>query len=146
MPTKIFIYACVLLGIQDSYSQPNLQWATIFNCGPGSQEMGYDIKVDGNLNFYVTGYSRLYQQNYNFITIKYNSSGDTLWTKRYNAYYCIGGYDNGGWTIDVDASGGVYVGGGASVLKYDASGNFLWKHDTLPTVKLIIYNNQYVYT
>lgn len=91
------------------------------------------IAVDDNGNVFVTGsdYS-LTDQDY--VTIKYSSDGNTIWTKRYNGNGTGGSYDvpNG---IAVDSEGSVYVTGESNLyvnkyelatIKYSSDGNQLW--------------------
>ncbi|MBK8552300.1 MAG: T9SS type A sorting domain-containing protein [Ignavibacteria bacterium] len=60
-------------------------------------------------NVYVTGYSNSSPINSDFATIKYNSSGDSVWLVRYNG---PGNYsDDKASSIAVDVSGNVYVTG-----------------------------------
>lgn len=134
-----------LMLAQCTLSQPYLQWASIYSGGNFSQDEGYAVTTDNNLNVYVTGTSRRYNDNYNYITIKYNSNGDTIWTRRYNKCYPGLGCVNYGVTIDLDNTGSVYVGGASSLIKYNGNGNLLWVIDSLGSVKLTINNNQYIY-
>jgi uncharacterized delta-60 repeat protein len=62
------------------------QWAARYN-GPGnSTDIPLSIAVDASQNVYVTGYSAAEpnETNYDYATIKYNSSGQQLWLQRYN--------------------------------------------------------------
>jgi Secretion system C-terminal sorting domain/Beta-propeller repeat len=67
-----------------------------------------DIAVDVSGNIYVTGGSYGTNQSSDIVTIKYGSSGDTLWVRRYN-----GQSDNWdvGRALTVDVEGNVYVTG-----------------------------------
>ena len=99
------------------------------------------IAVDnGSGSVYVTGYSyQVLPSNRDFLTIKYNpSTGDTVWTRRYN------GAANGGdesYAIGIDNSGNVFITGnsdqGASTadiitIKYTPSGDETINMITLP--------------
>ena len=42
------------------------------------------MAVDGNGNVYVTGGSYGSGNSWDYATIKYNTSGDTIWVRRYN--------------------------------------------------------------
>ncbi len=70
-----------------------------------------DIAVDDSGYVYVTGYSAQsvsYPYNYDYLTIKYHSNGDTAWLRRYN------GPDNDedqAMALAVGSSGDVYVTG-----------------------------------
>jgi len=89
------------------------------------------LAVDQLGNVYVTGQSTGAGTFYDYTTIKYSPSGDTLWVRRYN------GPGNGvdiPWALAVDNSGNVYLSGYSSngtdvdfrTIKYDKEGNILW--------------------
>jgi hypothetical protein len=78
---------------------------------------------------YVTGSSTGSGFNYDYATIKYNSSGDSLWVARYN------GYIDAAYSLAVDGSGNVYVTGSSTgsgfnydyaTIKYNSSGVQQW--------------------
>ncbi len=90
------------------------------------------IVSDGSGNFICTGYTFKPGNRRDILTVKINSSGDTLWWKTKN------GKNNGddeGVSAGVDASGNVYVAGfvdggnsgyDIELIKYDASGVVQW--------------------
>jgi len=92
------------------------------------------ITVDVSGNVYVTGFSKGDNTSEDYLTIKYNSNGDTAWTRRYDF---VGEYDQAN-SIFVDGTGNVYVTGQSDsdvssilnddyyTIKYSASGNTLW--------------------
>jgi uncharacterized delta-60 repeat protein len=100
------------------------------NPGGNKDDITTDLAVDGSGNVYVTGWSLSAGTNTNYITIKYNSSGDTLWMT-------IDGLGNSDVSqdLDVDALGNVYITGKSEgigtdydyvTIKYDSSGSSLW--------------------
>ncbi len=108
------------------------QWVRIYQ-GPGD---GFDqpnaIAIDGSGNVYVTGRSLGIATQYDYATIKYNPSGDSLWVRRYDGTESSSDY---GTCVAVDAVGNVYVSGqclSASsnydfvTVKYNSSGVFQW--------------------
>ena len=108
------------------------QWAARYN-GPGNNlDFPYGIKADGSGNVYVTGRSDGSGTGYDFVTVKYNLSGDQQWAARYTSAGARGEYAT---SIDVDSFGNVYVTGimddnGTSLdfttIKYNSAGDQLW--------------------
>ena len=108
------------------------QWTVRYD-GPGNElDQASSIAVDDLGNVYVTGWSTLSGTNWDYATIKYNSSGVQQWVERYN------GPGNGNdlpHSIAVNDSGNVYVtgeslGGGThfdyATIKYDSLGSEKW--------------------
>jgi hypothetical protein len=88
--------------------------------------------VDGSGNVYVTGYSYAPGTSYDYVTIKYDSSGGEVWVAVYDG---PGNLDDRAYALAIDDSGNVYVtgysyGAGTSfdyaTVKYGASGQELW--------------------
>jgi len=90
------------------------------------------MAVDNGGNVIVTGGSTNSGTGVDYTTVKYSSTGDTMWVRRYN------GTANGtdwAYAVTVDASNSVYVTGSSQdtatdmdyvTVKYDASGNQQW--------------------
>ncbi len=86
-----------------------------------SNDQAYAVITDPSTgNVYVTGSAES-----DYLTIKYNAAGDTLWTARYHA-----ASDATPTAIALDSSGNVFVTGISEddfvTLKYSASGSRLW--------------------
>jgi hypothetical protein len=93
------------------------------------------LAVDDSGNVYVTGASYSAETDYDYLTIKYSSDGDTLWARTYNGP--INDWDFS-WAIALDKSGNVYVSGVSlridayphiydlATLKYNSEGELLW--------------------
>ncbi len=117
-----------------SYAQPN-GW-------PASAEA---ISIDGSGNVFITGYSLTGPFEYDFLTIKYNSSGVQQWLRTKNG---SAGLVDWAHCIATDAAGNVYVTGHSDgqiykrlgfstviirtfydylTIKYDTNGNELWQ-------------------
>ena len=113
-----------------------LQWVQRYN-GPGNfYDIAYAIAADDLGFIYVTGGSYGSGGNYDYFTIKYSSSGDTVWTRRYN------GPKNAldkAYAIVLDDSGNVYITGESegltgthgifedyATIKYSTDGTFRW--------------------
>lgn len=113
------------------FAQPSLLWESRFH-GPIANDQGNAIAVDAAGNVYVVGASDEPSGSSDYLTIKYNPAGDTLWTRRYNG--SANGLDEA-LAIQVDASGNVYVTGrsqGAGsgynmvTIKYNSAGVQQW--------------------
>ena len=113
-------------------SSGSLQWVARYN-GPGnSGDVGQSLAVDSSGNVYVAGYSVGSSTNTDYVTIKYNSSGNQVWVARYDGP--VSGGDNA-WSLALDSFGNVYVTGYSlgignqydyATIKYDTDGNELW--------------------
>ena len=133
---KYFLYALFLFSCFSaySYSQVEPEWvSTYVGLGsPVSLDYTRAIALDLKGNIYVTGESYGPAGNIDFLTIKINSLGDTLWTRSYN------GTGNGmdvATDIAVDLLGNVFVTGrsqGATTdwdyvtIKYNTIGDLDW--------------------
>jgi len=109
------------------------QWVASYNNSPISHyDVGKAIKVDSDGNVYVAGESLNDLGKYDYVTIKYDSTGTQQWLKRYN-----GLADDHDRALDlaIDDVGNVYVTGesvGAgtqfdiATVKYDNDGVQQW--------------------
>ncbi|MEO7678568.1 MAG: SBBP repeat-containing protein, partial [Verrucomicrobiota bacterium] len=107
-------------------------WTNRFN-GTGNDDDGAtSLRVDVSGNVYVTGYSVGSGSGYDFLTIKYSTSGVALWTNRFNG---TGNGSDGATGLALDASSNVYVtgysvGNGSgydyATIKYSSAGVGLW--------------------
>lgn len=90
------------------------------------------IATDRKNNIFVTGSSKNVNNNYDIVTVKYDSSGEQLWINTFNG---SGSGDDLSSACCVDSSGNVYVFGSSSnssqnfdytVIKYDSTGEQKW--------------------
>ena len=104
----IFIVTFTLLqAIQIISSQPYLHWSTSYN-GPVANDQGNSVVVDADGNVFTTGYSDGPTGNKDCLTIKYNPSGNILWTARYDG---VAKAEDEAFSIKVDPQGNVYITG-----------------------------------
>jgi hypothetical protein len=106
-------------------------WVARYN-GPGNDYDGaVAIVCDGSGNVYVTGESVGVETGADYLTIKYNSSGEEEWVARYD-----GGLGDAATAIVIDSSSNVYVTGQSwnaktseydyATVKYNADGQQQW--------------------
>lgn len=113
-------------------SQGDSEWSRIYNGSADSADVGNDIKIDAQGNIYVIGTVNDIGSNGDIIIIKYSSSGDIIWTVKYNGPN--NGFDMANALV-IDNQENIYVTGGSKgnqtqdfiTLKYNSSGNFLWE-------------------
>ncbi|MBL8008056.1 MAG: SBBP repeat-containing protein [Ignavibacteria bacterium] len=122
-------FDCVTIKYSSDGTQ---EWINIYN-GPGnSNDAGNYISADNYGNVYVTGESFGVSSNFDYVTIKYNSSGNEIWNRRYNT--SLNARDIGRALV-IDGSENVIVTGESvgsgtnsdyATIKYDSSGTELW--------------------
>lgn len=111
-------------------------WARTHNGSDDATDRAFGLGVDAVGNVYVTGaeneLSEPLDAASNFATIKYNSSGDELWVRRYDG---PGGSEDGAYSLALDALGNVYITGESigigtdldyATVKYNADGVEQW--------------------
>lgn len=86
-----------------------LQWVKRYDGPGGGNDEASSIIVDDNGSVYVTGYSYANASGPDYLTIKYNEQGNTIWTKRYNGNNS--GFGDYSTKIMLDTTGDVYVTG-----------------------------------
>ena len=67
-----------------SIAQVSQVWAAEFNGSGNSVDYSYAMVIDQSGNTQVTGETYTSAGNYDCVTIKYNSDGDTVWVRYYN--------------------------------------------------------------
>jgi uncharacterized delta-60 repeat protein len=108
------------------------QWAFMYDGAYGGDDEAYDIVVDDSGYVYVTGYTYSLSTGSDWITIKYDDAGDTVWTARYNDPDSSSDVPA---ALALDGLGNLYVTGSAiypdqwfniTTIKYDAMGGQEW--------------------
>ena len=122
---------CTSACVQQANAQ-QLIWQKVFDTG--KQDYCADVTTDDQGNIIVVGTTipeEIDPPNHDdFLIIKYNSSGDTLWTRQYNQTV----YDET-YCVTTDHAGNIIVGGyiwtestnsDMHIVKYDSDGNIRW--------------------
>jgi hypothetical protein len=94
-------------------------WSRRYNGPADGDDRAQGCASDDSGYLYVTGMS-MNALNYDYLTIKYNGSGDSLWTRRYNSP--TNGYDAAN-DCAIDGQGNLYVTG----VSNSTSSNYLTK-------------------
>lgn len=104
-----------------------MEWDTTYDYGAGTGDRDFfnSIAIDNNQDIVVAG-----QSNFDFITAKYDPSGNQLWFDNYS----YSTFTDSATTIATDADNNVIVGGNFGqfvasdfgVVKYNAAGVFQW--------------------
>jgi|GEM_PF-2643568 len=105
-------------------SDRDTAWVRYYGGSAGGADIGKAVAVDDSGNVYVTGISNN-GNDYDILTVKYDSVGDTAWSARYDGPFH--GNDFGGG-CSVDSAGNLFVAGysrtangaDAVLLRYDA--------------------------
>ncbi|NOS86512.1 MAG: T9SS type A sorting domain-containing protein [Ignavibacteria bacterium] len=114
-------------------SQGDSLWARIYNSG--NYDHPYDIDFDSNNNIYVLGESDgspFSYNNYLFVLIKYDSSGNQKWIRKYDGNGLGRNYPV---KVRTDKLGNIFVTGSAfysnlgydfTLIKYNSFGDSIW--------------------
>ncbi|MBK8981092.1 MAG: SBBP repeat-containing protein [Ignavibacteria bacterium] len=107
------------------------QWVRYYDGPDHREDKAGSIAVDDSGNVIVTGYSYSYSEFDDILTIKYNSNGDSLWTKKFTGIGHVSDRPN---AMTLDKFGNIYItGSGIGVssvdiitLAYDKMGIMQW--------------------
>lgn len=108
------------------------QWVRTYNGTGDASDLARSIALDNSGNVYVTGVSSGSGMDFDYCTIKYNSSGVQQWVRIYNG---PGNYIDAASSVAVDNIGNVYVTGKSSgsgtsydycTIKYNSMGGQQW--------------------
>jgi uncharacterized delta-60 repeat protein len=114
-------------------AQVNQEWTARFNGLLDSVDVAVDLVSDPQGNVYVTGYTFSLLSGFDYLTIKYSSAGEELWTKTYNG---AGNLTDKATAIAIDSKGYIYVTGFSfggilpgfnyTTIKYSPAGDEVW--------------------
>lgn len=108
------------------------QWVAVYNGASNGPDEGKCIVTDNAGNCYVAGYTYSNASNYNYVVIKYNSSGIQQWVTYYDGP-ASGGDEPTAMSIDKNSniyvsgnSHGIGTGNDYCTIKYNPSGAQQW--------------------
>lgn len=116
----------------------NTLWLRTLNgtSSTGSPDEAYGLGIDASGFIYVGGFLKNTGASYDILLAKYNSNGDTIWTRKYD-YTLVGGSDKA-FQLAIDGQGNIFLTGrsdsdpsvnsntDAITLKYNSLGTLLW--------------------
>jgi hypothetical protein len=109
------------------------KWTARYNGPDFKDDVAQKVIADDNGNVFVTGNSENAHGNYDIVTVKYDRNGQFQWAENYNGP--SDGNDIAG-SLALDPEGNIIVAATSDslgtlfdylVIKYDVSGNILWK-------------------
>jgi uncharacterized delta-60 repeat protein len=126
----IVLLVLSVLTLGKCYAQSTQEWEASY----GNSVVPRAMAVDGDGNMYITGYGFTSGQGYNFLTVKFNSSGEKEWDVKFNG---TTNNDDYARYIALDKDGNIYVAGIAStgssnstndiaIVKYNSAGEEQW--------------------
>lgn len=128
-----YIYYLSDIVILKYTSDGDLLWRSQYNGPASGDDRTTDVAVDMSGNIFVSGRSEGAGTGYDCITLKYDSSGNLLWDRRYDGPDHLNDYAN---AVRVGGAGTVYVTGFSEssqsdrdfiTIAYDAVGIVLWQ-------------------
>lgn len=137
-----------------------VQWAKRYN-GPSSKnDKALSIGLDAMNNVYVTGASEQQGKGYDYVTVKYSTTGSQQWAVRYDGPAYLNDIAS---ELRVDGMGNVFVTGSShggnskldyTTIKYNTSGQQQWLQrytnsavndtDAATGIDIDVYGNVYV--
>jgi uncharacterized delta-60 repeat protein len=129
----LFVFVIALCSLLTTVNaQVDTAWTRRYNGTGNGSDGGYAITADNLGNIYVAGNTHGSSSWSDFLTIKYNSNGDTVWVRKYNG---SGNLDDNIKAMAIDNQGNVYVTGASmdstyenhyATIKYNSAGVEQW--------------------
>jgi len=125
-------FILISIGYNLTYGQVSQEWVQRYSGLGNNDDEANSVAIDGSGNVYVTGSSLDPVSSNDYVTIKYNSNGDSIWVRKYDG---PGNHSDKANSIAVDGSGNVYVTGSSegngtgsnyATIKYNSSGVQQW--------------------
>ena len=124
---KILLLVLSIIILPNFYTQVNLDWAKDYKYSAVSDDSPTVMKLDRNGSIYVLGNSYLENSGY-FSLVKYNSSGNLIWSKNYGVPFTEGLVS--ATSMVIDTGGSIYISGEYNskllTLKYSGDGILIW--------------------
>ena len=105
---KILLLVLSIIILPNFYTQVNLDWAKDYKYSAVSDDSPTVMKLDRNGSIYVLGNSYLENSGY-FSLVKYNSSGNLIWSKNYGVPFTEGLVS--ATSMVIDTGGSIYISG-----------------------------------
>ncbi|OVE79593.1 hypothetical protein BVY01_02090 [bacterium I07] len=117
-------------------SSGNELWVARYNGTDNGADTGIDIGIDETGNVYVTGSSWSDDTGFDYVTVKYNASGNELWVTRYDGP--LPKSEDVPSSLVIDGEGYIYVAGSSAgrgesmftTIKYTQSGTLVQEYST----------------
>lgn len=123
MKIKYYIFIFSFIANICLAQQPTLEWVRTYNGSMNNTDIANAVTVDDSGNVYITGMINGNPPTIDICTIKYNSKGDSVWTRVFGQ---PGNNLESGFDLLVDSVGSVYVTGFPYTIKYNPNGNIMW--------------------
>lgn len=117
------------MGVAVYNEDGDLQWGKSLRLGDEKPSLGYDLVLNSDGSTYVCGYIT-HSSAWDAALVKFNATGDTLWTTSVDAGDASFAYFN---ALATDASDNVYLtgmrGNNLLVAKISSGGNLAWRKE-----------------
>ena len=164
VPGDGFVYITGTIAENDAYGDcltikyntaGQLQWVRNWDAPYHHQDFATDIDVDGSGNVYITGLTQHAEENTDYVTVKYDASGNQIWYKAMDSTA-----DDRANNIEVDGMNNIVITGNIRpnnksnflTVKYNANGDVIWSKKFIPEdscyaspAKMVLDNSNNIY-